>query len=134
MDEYLWQYVLMVDPFAVEEDIIDIKEINEWDLLIIFKNGRKVMYDRFTGYYMNIFYDDVNEITEEQEKKEFAYKLRSLMNRNRVTQEQLSESLNTTQAMISRYVRGETIPSVIVLRKIAKILNCSMDDFFYKEY
>lgn len=134
MEEYLWQYVQKVDPFATETDIVEIRELNEWDLIIEFKNGRKVLYDRFTGYYKNIFYDNVGEITEEQEKKEFAYRLRSLMNRNRITQEKLSEELNTTQAMISRYVRGETIPSAIMLRKIAKILNCSMDDFFYKEY
>lgn len=134
MDNYLWQYVMMVDPFATEADVIEIRELNEWDLIIEFKDGKKVIYDRFTGYYKNIFYDNIGEITEEQEKKEFAYRLRSLMNRNRITQEKLSEELNTTQAMISRYVRGETIPSAITLRKIAKILNCSMDDFFYKEY
>lgn len=134
MNEYLMQYVNLIDPLATEDDVVELKELNEWDLIVEFADGRKVIYDRFTGYFKNIFYDNIGEITEEQEKKEFAYRLRSLMNRNRITQEQLSEKLNTTQAMISRYVRGETIPNVITLRKIANILDCSMDDFFYKEY
>ena len=110
------------------------KELNEWDLLIIFKNGRKVIYDRFTGYYKDVFYDSIYELTEEQEKKEFAFRLRSLMGRRGISQDVLAESIDSTQSMISRYVRGETIPSVIVARKIAKVLDCSIDDLFYKEY
>lgn len=134
MSDNLWEYVMKVDPFVTKEDIIKLKELNEWDLLIVFTNGRKVIYDRFNNCYQNIFYKDVNEITEEQEKKEFAYKLRSLMNRKWVTQEQLAEDIGTSQVMISRYVRGEVMPSVLIVRKIAKALNCSIDDFFYDKY
>lgn len=134
MREYLWQYVLMVDPFATEEDVIDIIELNEWDLLIKFKNGRKILYDRFTKYYKNIYYDDIFSITEEQEMREFSSRLRSLMGRRRITQQELAEKIKTTQAMISRYVRGETIPSVLIARKIAKTLGYSLDDFFDKDY
>ena len=134
MNEHLWQYVKMVDPFVTENEIAELRELNEWDLLIIFHSGKKVILDRYTGYHKDIFYNDLNELTEEQEKKEFAYRLRSLMNRKWITQDQLAERLGTTQAMISRYVRGETIPSAIVLRKVAKALDCSMDDFFYREY
>lgn len=134
MSDNLWQYVMKVDPFVTKEDIIKLKELNKWDLLIVFANGRKVIYDRFNNCYQNIFYKDVNEITEEQEKKEFAYKLRSLMNRKWVTQEQLAEDIGTSQVMISRYVRGEVMPSVLIVRKIAKALNCSIDDFFYDKY
>lgn len=134
MNEYLLYYINCVDPFATLADVKEIKEINEWDLLIVFKNGRKTLFDKFTGYYKDIFYDSIHEITEEQEKREFAFRLRSHMARNQITQEDLAEIIDTSQVMISRYVRGETIPSVIVLRKIAKALGCSMDDFFYKEY
>lgn len=134
MDEYLWQYAKKVDPSVTGKDIIEIRELNEWDLLIEFKNGRKVVYDRFTGYHKDIFYNDINEITEAQEKQEFAYRLRSLMGRNRITQEQLAEEIGTSQIMISRYVRGETLPNIITVRKIAKVLNCSIDDFFNRDY
>lgn len=134
MQEYLNYYIYRIDPSATADDVEEMTEINEWDLLIVFKNGRKVLFDRFTGYYQNVFYDDVNEITEEQEAKELAMRLRSIMNRKGITQEQLASELNTTQAMISRYIRGECIPSAIVLRRISKVLNCSMDEFFYKKY
>lgn len=134
MNKDLWQYVMQVDPFVKEKDVISIEELNDWDLLITFKSGRKVLYDIYTGYYKNVYYGNINELTEEQERKEFAYRLRSLMGRKWITQEQLAETVGLTQAMISRYVRGEAIPSAIVLRKISKALDCSMDDFFDKNY
>lgn len=134
IDNNLWHYVLRYDPFAKKIDVISIEELNEWDLLIKFRDGKKVIYDRFTNYYNEIFYNSINELTEDQERKEFAYNLRNIMSRKYITQEQLANELNTSQVMISRYVRGESVPSAIVLRKIAKILNCSMDDFFYKQY
>ena len=134
MDDYYLYYINCVDPFATLEDIEEIKELNEWDLLIVFKNGRKVIFDRFTGYYKDVFYDSIHEITAEQEKREFAYRLRSLMARSRITQEDLAEMIDISRPMISNYIRGTSVPSVIVARKIAKALDCSMDDFFYKEY
>ena len=117
-----------------EDDVIEIKELNEWDLLIIFRNGRKVMFDRFTGYYKNIYYNDINKLTEDQEMREFTFRLRSLMGRKQVSQQELAERIGTSQVMISRYVRGETVPSVLMVRKIAKALGYSIDDFFDKEY
>lgn len=133
-NDRLWQYVMQINPFATKDDIEKIEELNDWDILIIFNDGRKVLYDKCTGYYKNISYDNINELTEEQEKKEFAYKLRSLMRRNYITQDELAARVNSSQIMISRYVSGKTMPSLIMGRKIAKVLNCSMDDFFNINY
>ena len=134
MKNYLWQYVMSINPFIKEEEVESIEELNDWDLLITFSNGKKVMFDTYTGCHRNVFYDNIDEITEEQEKREFAYRLRSLMGRRGYTQEQLADELNMSRAMVNRYIRGHSLPTVIVLRKIAKVLDYSMDDFFYKNY
>ena len=130
MEEYLWQYVMMVNPFVKEEDIEEVRYLNDWDLLIVFKNGKKILYDTYNNFHRNITYSNVNELTDEQEKKEFAYRLRSIMGRKWITQEELAKKLGTSQAMVSRYVSGKAIPGGIMLRNMSKILNCSMDDFF----
>lgn len=134
MNKYLYQYARMCDPFITPEEVEDYIEVNEWDLIIKFKDGRQFIYDRFTNTHKNLYYNNINELTDKQEKKEFAYRLRSLMGRRWVTQEQLANDINVSRPMISKYVRGEAIPSAIVLRKIAKVLNCSMDDFFDRDY
>lgn len=129
-----WQYIMAINPFIQEDEVESIEEISEWDLLITFSDGKKVMYDKHTGYHNEVFYDDVNELSEEQEKKEFAYRLRSLMGRRGIGQDELADMIGTSQTMISHYVSGRSIPSAIILRKIAKVLRCSMDDFFYRNY
>lgn len=134
MSQYLFQYAKMCDSRISEDDVEEYVEINEWDLLIIFRDGRRFIYDRFTKAYKEIYYDSVNDITEEQEKRELAYRIRSLMGRRWINQDELAEMVGTSQIMISRYVRGETVPSAIMLRKIAKALRYSMDDFFDRDY
>ena len=129
-----WQYVMAVSPFIQEDEVESIEELNQWDLLITFYDGRKIMFDRYTGYHRYVFYDDVNQLTEEQEKREFAYRLRSLMGRRGIGQEELAAMIGTSQTMISHYVSGKFMPNAIILRKIAKALNYSMDDFFYRDY
>ena len=130
----LWQYVMQVSPSAKRRDVLEIKELNDWDLLIIYRDGRRILFDRCTGYFKNISYKNINELTEEQEREEFAYMLRSLMKRNWVTQERLAEKAHITRTMISKYVRGEAVPNALTLNKIAKVIGCSMDDFFNKNY
>lgn len=62
--------------------------------------------------------------------KIFGYNLKNIMKNKNVTQEELAKRVDTSQVMISRYVRGETLPSVIVVRKMAKSLGCLIEDFF----
>lgn len=129
-----WQYVMAISPFIQEDEVESIEELDQWDLLITFHDGRRVMFDRYTGYHRYVFYDNVNQLTEEQEKREFAYRLRSLMGRRGIGQEELAAMIGTSQTMISHYVSGKFMPNAIILRKIAKALNYSMDDFFYRDY
>lgn len=134
MNEYLWQYVMKINPFTKEEEVESIEELTPWDILITYCDGSKKTFDITTDCYQDVFYGDVDEITEEQERRYFSYRLRSMMSRNGYTQEQLANELNMTQSMVSRYIKGHAIPSVMIVRKIAKIFKCSMDDFFYRNY
>lgn len=134
MDKHMMQYVHYINPRLTEDDIEKIEKLNDFDVLIVLKNKRKFIYDRFSNGYREVFYESINDITPEQELKMFAYNLRKIMYSQGVTQELLAAEIGTTQAMISRYTSGKVIPSVLIVKKIAKVLNCSMDDFFYKEY
>lgn len=134
MYEKFLEYILKCDPFAKEIDISKIIEINEWDLLIVFKDGRRFIVDRFTGYQRNLFYNSLDELTEEQERREFGRALRRMMQRKCVSQEELANRINTSQTMISHYMTGRCIPNMIMGRKIAKVLNCSLDELFYIDY
>ena len=55
------------------------------------------------------------------------------MKHRQITQEELAEKVGTSQTMITRYVTGRCVPSVVMLAKIARALRCSVDDLLYKD-
>ena len=134
MDSFLYRYIKMNYPtLIVEDNIEDVIEINNYDILVKFKNGNKILFDTFRNQYRYIQYNS-DELTDEEWKYEFGIRLNSLINRRRITQEELAERLGTSQTMITRYINGYVIPSARVIDKLAKILNCSTEDFFYRHY
>ena len=67
------------------------------------------------------------------ENKDYSYELGNLIQKYRkekkLTQEDLAGLLSTDRNVISRYERGETIPSAIILMQIAQCLDEPMDSF-----
>lgn len=45
-----------------------------------------------------------------------------------MTQKDLSDKVGVSQAALSKYELGESTPSVKVLKKLAKALNCTVDE------
>ena len=136
-DPYVGQYNFFVNAEKMKryimQETLDYYLISDYEIVIKLKNGDKFIYDNFYNIVKFQTYDNDN-LTEEQERKEFAKNLKKLLAYKRITQEGLAEKLGTSQTMISRYINGQYMPSSIVIRKISKILNCSIDDLFYKHY
>lgn len=133
MDRYMKDCLMRINPFIKDEEIEEARMINEFDILFVFKDGRRFIFDSDTNYH-RILYPEDHVLTDEQRKREFRDRLRTMMRRKGFNQEELADRLGTTQTVISRYVTGESIPNYITLEKIAEILNCSTDDFRYKHY
>lgn len=133
VDEKLYHYVKYVDPFAQLEDMEELFMINDFDLFMKFKNGKKAVFDTFE-YTSTAMRYGTNDLTDEQYKKEFSVILRKLMRRRFVSQEELAKRVGTTQQMISRYVNGDSFPSFPMMIKLAKALRCTVDDFYYKYF
>lgn len=117
----------------IEQNVEEYFEINEWELFVRLKNGDKFIYDSFSNVVDFITYED-NDLSEEQERKEFAKNLKKLMQHKWVNQEELARRLDISQVMISRYVNGQSIPNAMMLKKMAKALDCSTEDFYYKHF
>lgn len=117
----------------IEQNKIKCYSLNEWDLFIELKNGDKFIYDSFNNTVNFNLYEN-GELTEEQEIKEFTKNLRKLLARKYMTQEELAERIGVSRITINRYMNGKQFPDAMVLRKMSKVLNCSIEDFFYKDY
>lgn len=133
MDRFFHDCLMRIDPFVRDDEIEEARMVNDFDVLFIFKNGKRILFDSDTNYFRELYPDDYR-LTDEQRRYEFKRRLRIMMRRKNINQEELAERLGTTQTVISRYVTGGSVPNFITVEKIAEILNCSLDDFRYKHY
>lgn len=133
MDSTVWSYILRMNPFTKQDDIIKCLWINSYDLFVEFKDGKKFIYDTYTNYFRFYYYDS-KTITEQEWKNEFKIKLNKILERTHTTQKMLADKLGITQQMISKYCRGEIMPSQYTIHKIALVLDCKDEDLLYQDY
>lgn len=122
-----------IDPFATESDLKKVEELNEYEILFVFKDGRKRIYDRVLHSFRG-FYPEGYELTDEEWRSSFKVRLYNIMKHRRITQEELAEKIGASRIMINRYINGHCVPSIVMLAKIARALNCSLDDFIYRDF
>ena len=116
----------------LEQNIAEYYAVNQWDLFVRLKNGDKFIYDSFDNIVKFDLYS--NELTDEEEDAEFAKNLKKIMRRRFRNQEQLAKETGIDRISISRYVSGKRMPDGSAIRKLAKALNCSPNDFYYRHF
>ena len=57
----------------------------------------------------------------------FEEKVIELMKQEGLSQKQLAEKINVTEASISRYLKGERVPRIDVIVKLANVFNVSIE-------
>ena len=68
-------------------------------------------------------------LTKDEFQKEFGINLYNQMWNKGYTEERLAQEIGTSQVMVSRYISGKVVPSFYIVDKIAKVLDCSVDEF-----
>ena len=66
--------------------------------------------------------------------KEFAYNLRKHIQTSNMTQTEIAEKLGVTNAMLSRYVNGASIPGLTKAYRLANILGVRVSDLLDSVY
>lgn len=107
-------------------------ENSPYELYIRFEDGKTLIYDSIDKTIRHLPINSSN-ITEQERRHEFGIRLRRMMLYKGITQEDLSKMTGITQAMISRYMTGQSSPSFSNVDKICKALRCSMDRLRYTD-
>lgn len=100
------------------------------ELIVTFRDGSKILYNDFENTVRNLPVDSGN-MSEKQFRREFGYRVKRIMLEKGVTQDELSEKTGIAQETLSRYICGKNVPSFYKIDKIAKALDCSVDEFRY---
>lgn len=101
------------------------------ELVIKLRDGRVIAYDEYSNTIRYIARRD-EILTEEEYKKEFCRRLRRRMYVKNISQSELSRRTGIDQGMISRYISGKANPTLHNGYKIARALDCSIDELSCK--
>lgn len=128
-DDILWQNFVRQFPLVADR-VQAFRAESPLDLVVELTNGERYIYD---DEWLSIrkLPDSPMGLSEQQFKREFGVRLRKLMDRNNVTQLELSSRTGIDNRTISRYLTGRNLPSFYAIDKIAKALGCSADAFRY---
>ena len=116
-------------PFLYE-NMKSYEVVTDYDMYIKMKDGSTVLYDDFDRSFRQLPHNR-DMLTEEQCRLEFAYRLYRIMQRSNVTQQELSDMTGIPQPQISAYINAKHTPSLYNVDKIAKALDCSVDELRY---
>lgn len=132
VNEYMLQnYIAYFHPNF--DEIEDIREINKCELLIIKTDGTRYIFNDVMSSIRRLPSDPDN-MTDEQVAFEFMQRFRSMRILRAYNISDLHELTGISMSTLSRYDNGETTPTVINLRKLAKALKCSPSDLILMEY
>ena len=134
MNDYRWEE-RTYDEFRIyfpriEKEVVKCTPRRDLEELILdMSDGSRYIYDAINNSLGTLTHEiDRNKMTEVDWYEEFAYVLKRKMYVEGISQKRLSEMTNISQAMISMYVTGRSIPSVYNAVLIAKALKCDVRD------
>lgn len=117
---------------SLAEKAVDFKEDELGYLFVRLDSGMALVYDDENNSF-RVLPVNSNNMSEEEHRQEFGVRLRKLLYRKGISQEDLSLMTGIPQSRISNYIRGKYTPSFYVVDKIAKALGCSTEDLRYTD-
>ena len=111
------------------------REYEHLTLIIAIEHKKLYLYNvGETGLYEIRLFDEYSEPTDEQWNKTFGYILSETMWDRGMRRFDFAESIGVSEAMISKYIRGLASPSSRVLNRMARALDCTVDELMPRDF
>lgn len=104
--------------------------LTDYDMIVELDDGTRALYDDFDKTY-RMLPNDICDPSKESYGIEFGKRLTSLMDRKGATQYELARRIGISQSSMSGYISGRRIPSIYILNKIHRTLQCTEDEIRY---
>lgn len=108
--------------------VVEYKKLNDYELLTKLDNGSLLLYDDYHGTFRFVPSEYEHGLTEEECRREFGRRLRTMIERRGITQREFAIKLNMKEAQLSQYILGRKTPSFYTVTRMVRELCCSMDD------
>ena len=134
-DKYVLKMFTMSFP-NYKDDIVDYYYIGDTETIFHISDGSKVIFDgrNKTAKHIGPRPNARTELSEEEWLSEFSRKLKRKLSMSNITRKELSLKTGISIGTIYRYVRGERVPDIFSIKKIARALNretVELTDFDY---
>ena len=115
---------------GVDPDKIDnLEQLSATELLATMKDGTRYVFDRADRPTVRRLNSDLVNMTDEEMTIDFCVRFYSLLRHSGHTLTTLAEATGISTPTLSRYARGLTEPRMSDLRKMARALKCTPNDF-----
>lgn len=131
MNDTIFENFKMYFP-SIARQTMRCRQVDFFSIMVDLADGDRVLYDDLENTIRTLP-KDPTKLSKAQCSREFGLRLRRMMTIKDMTQEELAERTGLTQTMISLYINGKNNPSFYIVDKIAKALDCSLDDLRYYE-
>ena len=132
INEWIWSN--FVDYFRPDfDEIEDIQEVNQCEIMITYKDGIRYIFNDRTSSIRRLP-SDPEDMTDDEVIFEFMQRFRSMRVLRSYTLTDLYEMTGISLSTLSRYDNGETTPTVINLRKLAKAFRCDLEELILMSY
>ena len=102
---------------------------SDLDELIFISDDNSLWCYEDTNNTVHCIFDNCKNVSDDEYRKEFGRRLKKIMLKERITQDDLTQKTGITQCAISKYVNGISVPSFTNAVKIADALHYSVDIF-----
>lgn len=105
-------------------------ESGPMSVFIRFDDGSVSEYNKYDDSLREIRDTDIDTPS----ARSIGHNLQKLIQLSGMTQTEIASRIGVTNAMMSRYTHGTSIPSGDKLYRIARLIGCSVDEFFDGHY
>ena len=99
-------------------------------MLVTYNNGERVLYYSLENWAARPIHYESDALTEEQHRKEFRIILKNKMLMKGITQKELAEKIGISRQTVSKYIAGTALPGYTILKRIADVFNCTVEDLY----
>lgn len=98
------------------------------EITVKFDDGTKVIYNHIFKTMRNVVYGEDEQLSEEQWRKEFGFKLRDILADKGWSQGDLADRSGISRITIGKYLSGRASPSSYTVVTLARVLGCSVNE------
>lgn len=114
----------------------DSDEVVRWEpsgkreITVYYASGVTARYDSVSHSVYNTHPRKIGEefISDDIYMKRFAWKLRAVVNSSNLTRDDICERCGISNATFYGYLNGRSVPSIVKLKRLAKVLRCPIED------